>query len=265
MKYEPLTLKTCLQLLLLTIVKANHPMTAAECYEALNEQFPPPPQPGKPNRKYSKPKIIEQLRELCQSDEMVEVPGVNVHYYITNKGLAELNNRRIEMYNAITSIHLSLQNVVAMIQDKNPPNPGVTVLEHQRSFLRSLLSLKDVVRTFILKELMKKPKQSMKDLHSSMIQKLGWSCSLSAFIIIGRNEMTEGVGSDNLVLETPVIFLKSEYQGKVNRRKMRVFSIDNQELVYEWLPIYSRDALSSTKKSLEFTTMLIKLLRQEGV
>ncbi|WP_332633581.1 hypothetical protein [Halalkalibacter flavus] len=255
---KKLNLKQCLQWLSLVQLK-QQPLTADECYESLHNVLPPPPQPGSPTRRFSKDKVRSYLKELESNEDIISVSSEVTSYSITKKGYENELQLRHSLLKRIRIVHQSLLIIQERVSGRMH-TPPVMVPKEDREFVRSLLSVKDVVRYYILDTLKREPKQSLTELQKNMLSSYGWTCSPSYFLLIGRNEMSEGVDEFDDPLEHPVILLQSQYEGKLSRRKIRTYSISDPILTEEWKEIYRRDAAESIGKAITFTTNLLNLL-----
>ncbi|ADC52344.1 hypothetical protein BpOF4_21744 (plasmid) [Alkalihalophilus pseudofirmus OF4] len=259
---EKLSLKHSLQWLSLFLLK-QQPLTADECYEKLNEMLPPPPQPGSPKRRYSKDKVRAYLKELDSAGAIISVKDAGVtSYSITKKGYAEEKERRQNLVRRMDLIHQSLQSLLRLMRGQDPLDT-VLVPKEDREFVRSLITVKDVIRFYLIDALQKGAPDTLTNLQHKMLTQYGWTSSHSYFLLIGRNEMCEGVDIDNEPLEAPVILLKSQYGGKANRRYTREYSLIDPVAAESWKEIYGRDAAASIQEALTFTKQLLTILQKE--
>ncbi|MCM3716592.1 hypothetical protein M3202_21340 [Alkalihalobacillus oceani] len=262
---EKLSLKLVSKYVLLLLLKDGTDLSTDYCYKQLNELIPPPPQPGAPTRKYSRNKVQLYLKELTAEEKLFESKaGKDYIYRISGKGEQELSNRE-DLLSQLLISYYGIVNVSKMLASKpgTPlPYPEILVPKRDREFVRSLVSIKDIIRVYTLFALQQKPEQSVSELHDAMLSYCGWTCSLPYWHLIVRNEMTEGVDLDSEPLANPVILLKSKYLGKVNRRKKRVYSIADQASAEEWLKIYLETADFSVRKAISYTKLLLDVLQK---
>ncbi|WEG19209.1 hypothetical protein PQ478_21895 (plasmid) [Alkalihalophilus pseudofirmus] len=256
-----LNLKHSLQWLTLVLLK-EQPLTPDECCEKLNNILPPPPQPGNPKRKYSHDKIRTYLKELESNGDVISVKEGALSYSLTKKGFEREKEWRVTLKERIETIYQSLKVLLDRMQHNTQSIP-VLVPQADREFVRSLITVKDVIRFFIIDRLQKNKFDTLTNLQHHMVNEYGWTSSPSYFLLIGRNEMCEGVDIENEPLEAPVILLKSQYGGKANRRYTREYSLIDPTAAQQWKDVYGRDAAESIQEALTFTSKLIALLRED--
>ncbi|ADC52244.1 hypothetical protein BpOF4_21244 (plasmid) [Alkalihalophilus pseudofirmus OF4] len=258
---QKLSLKQCLQWAILKILK-EQPLTVDECYRLLEKQLPPPPQPGSPNRKYSIYKLRTYLKDLEEEGEIISANDSELlSYSITKKGYEREKARGKELLERVTVVHHALNVILESLLDLHPVAPKI-VPNEDREFVRSLLSVKDIIRVYILRYLTNNKQAALSDLQRDMISEWGWTCSKTYFLLVGRNEMTEGLDEDNEPLENPTILLKSTYTGQASRKHKREYSILDKNLVAEWSEIYLESAINSLREAITFNETLLALLEK---
>ncbi|WP_100374838.1 hypothetical protein [Bacillus sp. FJAT-45037] len=258
---EKLNLKHSLQWLSLVLLNMQ-PLTPDECYDKLIKTLPPPPQPGSPTRKYSKDKVRAYLKELESLGTIVSIKEAGVtSYSITKKGYNQEEEWRNDLLSRMKTIQQSLHILLDRMNGKTYSEP-VMVPKEDREFVRSLITIKDVIRFYIIDSLQKEKSETLTNLHRKMLNHYGWTCSPSYFLLVGRNEMCEGVDSENNPLKVPVILLKSQYGGNANRSYTRVYSLSDPVAAQEWKEIYATTATDSIQEALIFTNQLMGLLRE---
>ncbi|WP_368502768.1 hypothetical protein AB3N04_00060 (plasmid) [Alkalihalophilus sp. As8PL] len=258
---DKLNLKHSLQWLSLALLKMQ-PLTPDECYEKLNKTLPPPPQPGSPTRKYSRDKVRAYLKDLESLGAVVSVKDAGVSSYsITKKGYSQEEERRNALLSRMDTIQQSLYILLDRLKGKTNSEP-VMVPKEDREFVRSLITVKDVIRFYIIDSLQKDRSETLTNLHKRMLIQYGWTSSPSYFLLVGRNEMCEGVDIENNPLKEPVILLKSQYGGEANRIYTRVYSLLDSVAAQEWKEIYSTTATDSIQQALTFTSQLMGLLQE---
>ncbi|OIJ09422.1 hypothetical protein BKP35_16335 [Anaerobacillus arseniciselenatis] len=257
---ERLSLKLVIQWFVLYKLK-NIPLTMQELYNALENESSPPTKPGMTRRSYSIDKVYLHVKELCDKGEVVEVKGEGVaSYSITKSGHQEEIERRNDLKSRISvTLHaLEVMELDLMISSKKLQVQMVPQVD--REFLRSLISIKDVVRYFIIDELQQESPLSMKELYKRMDNRYGWVCSNTYFHYVGRNELCEGVNEYNKPIEVETLLI-DKWERIHTRQQSRVYSISDLDRALQWKERFVEDAIYSVKAAKVFVKGVLDLLK----
>lgn len=258
---ERLSLKLVIQWFVLFKLKSS-PLTMLELYNALENETSPPTKPGKTERSYSLDKVYIHVKDLANKEEVVEVKGEGESSYsITKLGHQQEIERRHDLRERISVILHALEVMELDLVQTTKQIHVRTVQKLDRDFLRSLISIKDLVRYFIIDELQQESPLSMKELYKRMEQRYGWVCSNTYFHYVGRNELCEGVNEFNEPIEVETL-LNDKWERINTRQRSRVYSISNLDLAIKWKEYFTEDALFSVKAAKQYTKLLLDLLKE---
>lgn len=256
---ERLSLKLFIQWFVLNKLKSC-PLTNLELYDALENETSPPTKPGKSQRSYSIDKVYLHIKELCEKGDIVEVKEkAESSFSITKTGHQNEVDLRRDLKNRIEVVLHALCVIEQDITNSPKKLPVRSVPKLDREFLRSLISIKDVVRYFIIDELQEESPLSMKDLFKRMDNRYGWVCSNTYFHYVGRNEMCEGVNEFNDPIDVETL-LSDTWETINTRQRSRVYRISDLDRALQWKERFAENASYSVKAAKVFVNGILDLL-----
>lgn len=145
-----------------------------------------------PARQPSRSNFYNTLKKLEREGLLsTRLDGKKIYYSVTPKGKETKNNFYDEHYSKFTAIKRVLDIFYADVSGKNK-GPIELLDDQYRVFFSKLVSVRDLIKYAILKELLggsygtKKPRFHVKDMRDTIKQKYGWDSSISYIYDIAR-------------------------------------------------------------------------------
>lgn len=229
--------KQIIELFVYSYLLTNGESYPQQVYEHMNTSFP--------FKKRSRYYIYKVMKEMVSNSKLAfRQEGRRTLYSITSKGEQEYRSFESKHVQKLKKVSMILNDIISDVKGKSQVST-MFVDEEDRRFVSKVINVRDLIRFFMLRELLRNDYVHGASVYRSMQLKYGWKNSDSYFYTILRKmESPQKYDSDSI--EAPLI---ESYWEDPDSRSIRLYKIND----------FGRDVYPQLKESL--LTELINVRR----